>query len=380
MIASASPHCSLRPSTITDAPISPHGRALIAMSGGVDSSVAAFLMKERGLSIMGVTLRLFDTGGTALRSERTCCSLDDVEDARSVAFSLDIPYYVFNFGEDFQKKVIDRFVHAYQMGETPNPCIDCNRFIKFDALLHRVETIGYDYLVTGHYAQVAYDAGSGRYLLRKGLDPAKDQSYVLYAMTQSQLAKTRFPLGALTKAEVRDIAATLSLTNADKPDSQDICFVQTGNYRDFLESAQGKPFPKGDFISADGTVLGTHQGTVAYTIGQRKGLGISSPHPLYVVAKDVHQNIVTLGQEADLYADALVACDLNWIACETLTSSIRVQAKIRYHHQAALATVSPGEQPGTVLVQFDQPQRAITPGQAVVFYEDDLVIGGGTIL
>lgn len=353
-------------------------KALIAMSGGVDSSVAAHLMQQQGLDVIGVTLRLLPHDDPDNSLERPCCSLSDIEDARSVAFALNIPFYVFNFRDDFQQQVIDRFAQAYLAGQTPNPCIDCNRFIKFDLLLKRVDQLGFDYLVTGHYARIGYDRASGRYLLKKGVDADKDQSYVLYTMTQQQLARTLLPMGEFSKKETRAIAASLHLVNSSKPDSQDICFVKNGNYRDFLVKECGFSCTQGDFIDTHGNRLGTHQGTFSYTIGQRKGLGISAPNRLYVIDKDLSANTVTLGNPEDLYTTQCTVQDLNWISIPSLTQPMRVYAKTRYHHQESPATIFP-HQNGHVVVEFDQPQRAITAGQAMVFYEDDIVIGGGTL-
>lgn len=354
-------------------------KAMIAMSGGVDSSVAAYLMKEQGYETVGVTLRLFANEDIGLDQKKTCCSIDDVADARSVAFALDIPFYVFNFGENFKEHVMQRFADGYLSGQTPNPCIDCNRYIKFNHLLSRAESMGFDYVVTGHYVRVGQDTETGRYLLKKGLDTTKDQSYVLYSLTQEQLSKTLFPVGELTKKQVREIAQNLEFVNSDKPDSQDICFVKDGDYRSFLETWCGRPFEAGDFLDMEGNVLGTHNGTIGYTIGQRKGLGVSAPHPLYVVKKDMVHNTVTLGENKDLFRTGLTAGDLNWISVAGLDAPLKADAKIRYKHQEAPCTVFPQED-GTVRVEFEEPQRAVTSGQAVVFYDGDIVIGGGTIL
>jgi len=347
------------------------------MSGGVDSSVACVLLKK-DYNIIGVTLKLHEPPETKCDRTKTCCSLEDVEDARSVAFNLNFPYFVFNFGDKFEEKVINRFTQSYLNGETPNPCIDCNRFIKFDALLRRAEQLEQDYVATGHYARREYDEKSGRYLLKKAKDITKDQTYVLYSLTQEQLSKILFPLGNLEKTEVRKIALEHGFINAQKPDSQDICFVPNGKYADFIKEYTKQEIPQGNFVDINGNVIGKHNGIVSYTIGQRKGLGISSSEPYYVVAKDPITNTVTLGREHDLYRNCLIANDLNWISIEKLTGPMKVTAKTRYSQKEQPATITPLDD-DTVLVTFDEPQRAITKGQAVVFYDGDLVVGGGTI-
>lgn len=350
-------------------------KALIAMSGGVDSSVAARCMCREGYSCMGATMKLFD-GET--KSARTCCSQDDVEDAWSVAQRLHMPYYVFNFKEAFDKRVIAPFVQAYLRGETPNPCIDCNRFLKFEALFQRMQELQMDVLATGHYARVVYDEGRGRWLLKSGLDAKKDQSYVLYHLTQEQLAHVRFPLGDKTKERVRAIAEENGFLNAKKPESQDICFVPNGDYASFIEKYTGNGAKPGSYLNMAGEHIGTHQGIWHYTIGQRRGIRISAPQPLYVCRIDPVANTVSLGVEAALYAKHLVARDINWIALPTLTEPLPVFAKIRYRQPAQPATCWLSEG-GALHVFFDTPQRAITCGQAVVLYQGDTVLGGGTI-
>ena len=351
---------------------------MVAMSGGVDSSVAAALLKENGDRLCGATLKLFSGAEIAEKPTRTCCSLSDVEDARRVAHKMGFDHFVFNFGADFKDKVIDRFVDAYLRGETPNPCIDCNRYIKFSKLLHRARELEYDYIATGHYARIEYDAARGRYLLKKAKDSRKDQTYVLYAMTQDELAHTLLPLGGLLKSEVRAMAEERGLVNARKPDSQDICFVPDGDYAKFIEFATGRKAETGNFIDAEGTVLGTHDGVIRYTIGQRKGLGVTFGEPRYVVAKDAAANTVTLGRHEELFSDTLVAKDVNWIMMEELAGPMEVRAKARYKQAEVDAVISPLAG-GRVLCKFSVPQRAVARGQAVVFYCGDYVVGGGTI-
>lgn len=349
-------------------------RALIGMSGGVDSSVAAFLMLQQGFGCIGATMRLYDGSD----EDSTCCGLDDVEDARAVAQRMGIPYYVFNFKSDFEQQVIRKFVRCYEAGETPNPCIDCNRHLKFDRLLRRALELGCDYVVSGHYAQVKQDVQTGRYLLYKAADKAKDQTYFLACLDQQQLSHILFPLGALTKAEVRRIAEENGFVNARKRDSQDICFVPDGDYAAFLRRYTGKDYPEGNYLNLDGAVVGRHKGAVCYTIGQRKGLGIALGAPVYVCQKDMQANTVTVGPNEALFSKALRAKDWNWFPFPVLTEPLRVTAKTRHSQFEQPATVYP-EENGFARVEFDEPQRAVTPGQAVVLYQDELVVGGGTI-
>ena len=353
-------------------------KALIAMSGGVDSSVAAHLMVQEGYSCIGATMRLFDDSILPEAQESTCCSLDDVEDARSVAHALGMPYYVFNFTGDFQEKVIEKFIRCYECGATPNPCIDCNRYLKFEHLLDRARVLDCDYVVTGHYARIQQDPQTGRYLLYKATDLSKDQSYVLYSLTQEQLAHVKLPLGGMTKEQARVVAEEAGFINAKKRDSQDICFVPDGDYVAFMERYTKKQYPKGKFLDLEGNVVGEHQGAVSYTIGQRKGLGLAMGEPVYVCSKDMAANTVTVGPDAALFSASLLANDWNWFPFPELTEPIRVNAKVRYRHNPQPATVYP-EENGFARVVFDEPQRAITTGQAVVLYQDDMVVGGGTI-
>lgn len=351
-------------------------KALIAMSGGVDSSLAAKMMKDAGFECIGCTMKLYENEDIGIDRRKTCCSLEDVEDARAVAYILGMPYYVFNFTYDFRDKVISRFIDSYENGATPNPCIDCNRFMKFEKLFQRARIMNCDYVVTGHYARI--DEEDGKYVLKKALDETKDQSYVLYSMTQEQLAHTRFPLGSLRKSEVREIAGDSHFVNAKKPDSQDICFVPDGDYVSFIERYTGKKYDSGQFLDVNGKVLGKHKGIVHYTIGQRKGLGIAAGKPLYVKELRVKENQVILGDEKDLYARRFQVEDFNWISGKVPEKEILCKVKTRYRQKEQEAQVIPtGER--SVEVIFKQPQRAITRGQAAVLYDGETVLGGGTI-
>lgn len=352
-------------------------KALIAMSGGVDSSVAAYLMKEDGYECMGVTMKLTDNTDGLINGESSCCSLDDVEDARSVAHRLGMPYYVFNFADDFKDKIMKHFAESYERGATPNPCIDCNRYMKFEKLYRRAEELGYDYVVTGHYATV--EEKDARFLLKKAVDPSKDQSYVLYSLTQGQLSHTIFPLGTYHKTETRKIAEEQGFYNADKPDSQDICFVPDGDYASFIRRFTGKEYPCGNFVTRDGKVLGRHKGIIGYTLGKRKGLGISSEEPLYVTEIRPDKNEIVLGSNDDLFTREFDADNMNFIMEEyAKDGEFRAKVKVRYRQPEMPATVKVTD--GRIHVTFDEAQRAITRGQAAVLYDGDYVIGGGTIL
>lgn len=351
-------------------------KALIAMSGGVDSSLAAKLMKDKGLDCIGCTMKLYHNEDAGIESSRTCCSLDDVEDARSVAYKLGMPFYVFNFTDAFRDTVIRKFIESYENGITPNPCIDCNRYMKFDKLYERAKTLGCDYIVTGHYARIEEQAG--KFVLKKALDETKDQSYVLYSMTQDQLVHTMFPIGSMQKTEVRAIAKESGFVNADKPDSQDICFVPNGDYASVIELQTGKESAEGNFVDKQGNNLGRHKGVIHYTIGQRKGLGVSSTEPLYVCNICPKDGNVVLGSNDDLFSREADVSDFNWISGEVPGSEFRCKAKIRYRQPEQWVTVIPTGA-DTVHIVFDEPQRAITPGQAAVFYDGDTVLGGGTI-
>ena len=352
-------------------------KVMVGMSGGVDSSVAAKLLIDSGYDVTGVTLKLFD-GGDISEDFRTCCSLSDVEDARSVCYRLGIDHFVFNFKEAFRKKVINQFTESYLNGKTPNPCIECNRHIKFDKMLRRAEELGFDYIATGHYAERVYDYKTNRYILKRPKDRSKDQTYVLYGLTQYQLSKTLFPLGEYEKSDIRRIAEAAGLINSRKPDSQDICFVPDGDYASFIKKNTGAEIKEGNFISADGDVIGRHKGIINYTIGQRRGIGISIGKPAYVTDKNALENTVTIGDESNLYKSEITAYDVNLISLDSISDEMRVTAKVRYSRNEQAAVVIPSGN-GEVLVKFDEPQRAPASGQAVDFYDGDVVIGGGTI-
>lgn len=354
-------------------------KIMTAMSGGVDSSVAALLFKQGGHTVSGVTMKLFNNTDIGITDKsKACCTLDDAEDARNVCYKINIPHYVFNFADTFKEQVIERFINGYKKGETPNPCIDCNRYVKFAALLTKIKTLEYDYIATGHYAIVQYNAESGRYLLKKAKDSVKDQSYVLYAATQEQLAATLFPLGMFTKSEIREIARENGLVTAAKSESQDICFVTSDRYSKFIENYTGERMRAGDFIDTHGNVIGKHNGVINFTIGQRKGIGMGFGKPMYVCKKDIEANSVTLGDEKELYSKTLIAGNVNFIAVDKLASPIKAMARTRYNGKEQPATIHQTSE-NEVFVEFDTPQRAVTSGQAVVFYDGDIVIGGATI-
>ena len=339
-------------------------KVLVAMSGGVDSSVTACLLQSNG----------FDCGGAMM----LMCQENNTADAENVARQLGMPFYVLDSREDFSRLVVDRFIACYEEGGTPNPCIECNRHLKFDIFLQQARQLGYTKIATGHYAQVQQDPDTGRFLLYRAADQSKDQTYFLACLNQQQLGSVYFPLGGLTKDQVRQIAQTHNFENAHKRDSQDICFIPDGDYKAFMQRYTGKTYPAGNYLDCQGNIVGRHSGAVGYTIGQRKGLGIAMGEPVYVCAKDMQNNTVTIGSDEMLYKSSLLAKNWNWIPFHQLTAPIRVTAKVRYRHAEQPATVYPMEN-GFARVEFDQPQRAITTGQAVVVYQGDLVIGSGTI-
>lgn len=349
-------------------------KVVIAMSGGVDSSVAAARLKQAGYRVIGVTMQVWPAGNRF----GGCCGIDAVEDAKRVAYQLSIPHYVMNFRDVFARKVIDDFCLEYRRGRTPNPCIRCNQHIKFDALLEKARGLGADFVATGHYAKIELEESTGRYLLKKGVDRNKDQSYFLYTMTQGQLKATLFPVGDLTKAEVRQIAGELGLPVASKPESQEICFIPDNDYTEFIREYIPQAALPGPILDERGNSLGSHRGIMFYTIGQRKRLGLSAPEPQYVIAIQPEKNAIVVGPRERALGSELTAAEMNWIAGPESVTTRKIKARIRYRHREAEAAVTRlnGD---TVYVKFTEPQMAITPGQAVVFYHGDAVVGGGTI-
>ena len=355
-------------------------KIVVAMSGGVDSSVAAAVLKQEGYQVIGVTMQIWPLERQTDEVDRFsgCCGLTAVEDAKRVAYKLGIPHYVMNLRDIFSQKVIANFCQEYSLGRTPNPCIQCNQYIKFGALLDRARNLGATLLATGHHARVEKDKVTDRYLLKKGIDQHKDQSYVLYSLTQEQLRHIRLPIGDFTKKKVREIARELGLPVAAKSESQEICFIPNDDYPKFLREYIPEAVTPGPIVDEQGKILGTHQGILFYTIGQRKGLGISAKEPLYVIAIEPEKNAIVVGNKQKVYRGELTASKLNWITMPELKQTIVAKAKIRYLHQEAEASVTLLDD-DRAHVKFKKPQMAITPGQAIVFYDGDVVIGGGTI-
>lgn len=354
-------------------------KVVVGMSGGVDSSVAAYLLKEQGYDVIGVTMQIWqDEEPSVMEENGGCCGLSAVEDARRVASQLGIPFYVMNFKKEFKKEVIDYFIEEYRQGRTPNPCIACNRYVKWEALLRRSLDIGADYIATGHYARIVR-LENGRYTLKRSATLAKDQTYALYNLTQEQLMHTLMPAGEYTKDEVREIANKINLQVANKPDSQDICFVPEGDYAAFIENATGEKTLPGNFVDLEGNILGQHKGIIHYTVGQRKGLGLSLGHPAFVLEIRPKTNEVVIGENKDSLSYIVRADKLNFMSEEGIKDERRMFAKIRYNHKGAWCTVRPSGE-DEILCIFEEPQRAVTPGQAVVLYDGEYVFGGGTII
>lgn len=354
-------------------------RVLVAMSGGVDSSVTAWLLQRQGYVCAGATMRLYRNTDLGEACHKSCCSETDIDDASDVAFRLGMPFEVLDYTPLFRERVIRSFLRAYEQGLTPNPCVDCNRYLKFEAMLDYALREGYDAIATGHYARILREESTGRWQLKKALDESKDQSYVLYMLTQERLAHLLLPLGERRKAEIRQIAVEQGFINARKRESQDICFVPDGDYAAFLERWSGRTWPEGDILGREGKVLGRHRGALRYTIGQRRGLDLSMGERVYVIAKDMARNTVTVGPESALYSRALLAGRMNWLSVPEPNGPIRVSARTRYRQTETPATAYPLPE-GRMRLVFDEPKRAVTAGQAVVLYEGDLVLGGGTIL
>ena len=354
-------------------------KVVVGMSGGVDSSVAAYLLKKQGYDVIGVTMQIWQDEEIAVQEENGgCCGLSAVDDARRVAAALDIPYYVMNFKTDFKENVIDYFIEEYVNGRTPNPCIACNRYVKWESLLKRSMEIGADYIATGHYARVV-KLPNGRYTLKQSKTLAKDQTYALYNLTQEQLARTLMPVGEYTKDEIRQIAADNNLLTANKPDSMEICFVPDDNYAKYICENSDYEDKEGNFVDLEGNILGRHKGIIHYTVGQRKGLGISFGSPMYVIKLDTKKNEVVLGTNEDVFSKKLYCDRVNFMSIEDIKEPIRVRAKVRYNHKGDMCTVTKVKD-DLLMCEFDEPVRAITPGQAVVFYEDDYLVGGATII
>lgn len=352
---------------------------VVGMSGGVDSSVAAYLLKEQGYNVIGVTMQIWQDEDSAAQEENGgCCGLSAVDDARRVANVLEIPYYVMNFKKEFSEEVIAYFVDEYLQGRTPNPCIACNRYVKWESLLQRSLNIGADYIATGHYAKVVQQK-NGRYALEKSVTDKKDQTYALYNLTQDQLSKTLMPVGDYDKDTIRSIAEKINARIANKPDSQEICFIPDNDYSRFIREYTGEEMPKGNFVDTEGKVIGQHDGIINYTIGQRKGLGLALGKPGFVVEIDTDQNRVVIGDNIDVFSYGLVANKINLMSIDKIDGEMKFEAKIRYSHKPQTCTVSMRSE-DEMQVIFDEPVRAVTPGQAVVLYDGQVVVGGGTII
>ena len=354
-------------------------KVVVGMSGGVDSSVAAYLLKQQGYDVIGVTMQIWqEEDRCSIEENGGCCGLSAVEDARKVAAQLDIPYYVMNFRDEFKENVIDYFIDEYKAGRTPNPCIACNRYVKWEALLHRSLEIGADYIATGHYARIE-QLKNGRYAIRNSVTAKKDQTYALYNLTQEQLSRTLMPVGDYTKEEIRSIAAKIGINVANKPDSMEICFVPDNDYAGYIQRETGYIPKEGNFVDQYGNVLGKHKGIIHYTVGQRKGLGLAMGHPVFVTELRPDTNEVVIGENQDVFAPKLYADKLNFMSVEKLEGTMRAKAKIRYSHEGAECTIRLADNDVLECV-FDKPQRAVTPGQALVLYDGEHVLGGGTII
>lgn len=359
------------------------GKVLVAVSGGVDSSTAMMLLKEEGYEVIAAHMKLWDYGevGGESRRDGRCCSLESINDLRSICTSNDIPFYVLNFVDRFREIVIGNFISEYRKGRTPNPCILCNTHLKWEGLLNKALQLGCDYIATGHYAQIEYDTNRSRYVIKKGIDKTRDQSYALWGLSQEALARTLFPLGKYHKSEIREMAARMNLKTAATPESQDICFVADNDYHRFLkewEEKEGKGFKPGKIVKRNGELVGEHQGIEFYTVGQRRGMGISHPTPLYVQDIDPISNTVIVGDDKELFSDTMIVSDINWVALDNPGHPFSADIKIRYLHTPAAGIVTPSND-GTVAVKFTHSQRAITPGQSAVFYDGEAVLGGGLI-
>lgn len=354
-------------------------KVVVGMSGGVDSSVAAYLLKEQGYDVIGVTMQIWqDESQEQIEENGGCCGITAVDDARRVAAQLDIPYYVMNFKNEFKENVIDYFTNEYINGRTPNPCIACNRYVKWDSLLRRSMDIGADYIATGHYARIS-KLPNRRYAVRNSVTAKKDQTYALYNLTQEQLSHTLMPVGEYTKDEIRAIASKIGIQVANKPDSMEICFVPDNDYAGFISRETGYVSTPGNFVDLDGNILGQHRGIIHYTVGQRKGLGLAVGHPVFVVAIRPDTNEVVIGENEDVFSSKLYANRLNFMSVESIEAPVRAKAKIRYSHEGAECTVRMADT-GLLECVFDEKQRAVTPGQALVLYDGDYILGGGTII